>query len=85
MGTMSYTEKIIIEGYSVLFENLSDVCKTALINHLSETMKTSKKKQGSENGFILSFGKWEGTEQTTEEIKTEIKNNRNFARKDLIF
>jgi hypothetical protein len=37
-------------------------------------MKTSKTKQGTENGFVLSFGKWEGTEQTTEEIKAEIKN-----------
>jgi hypothetical protein len=26
MRTMSHTEKIIIEGYSVLFENLSDMC-----------------------------------------------------------
>jgi hypothetical protein len=82
MRTTNHTEKIIIEGYSVLFENLSDVCKAALIEHLSETMKTSKKKQKTENGFVLSFNKWEGSEQTTDEIKAEIKNNRSFARKN---
>jgi hypothetical protein len=81
---MNHSEKIIIEGYSVLFENLSDVCKTALMEHLSETMKTPKKKQKTENGFVLSFGKWEGPEQTTEEIKAEIINNRSFARKNVI-
>jgi hypothetical protein len=83
MRTMSHTEKIIIEGYSLLFENLSDVCKTALMEHLLETMKTSKKKQKTENGFVLSFGKWKGPEQMTEENKAEIKDNRNFARKNV--
>jgi hypothetical protein len=84
MRTMSHTEKTIVEAYFVLFDNLSDVCKTALIEHLSETMKVSKKMQKTENGFALSFGKWEGTEQTAEEIKAEIKNNRKFTRKNVI-
>jgi hypothetical protein len=43
MRTMNHTEKTIVKAYSVLFDNLSDVCKTALIEYLSETMKTSKK------------------------------------------
>jgi hypothetical protein len=47
-------------------------------------MKSSKKSQKTENGFALSFGKWESTEQSTEEIKAEIKNNRKFGRKDFI-
>jgi hypothetical protein len=83
MRTMSHTEKTIVEAYSVLFDNLSDVCKTALIEYLSETMKTSKKTQKTENGFVLSFGKWEDSEQTVEEIKAEIKNNRKFTRKNV--
>jgi hypothetical protein len=37
----------------------------------------------TENGFALSFGKWEDSEQTTEEIKAEIKNNRKFTEKNL--
>ncbi|MDR1581777.1 MAG: hypothetical protein LBS55_00715, partial [Prevotellaceae bacterium] len=60
MRTMNHTERTIVEAYSVLFDNLSDVCKTALIEYLSETMKTSTKMQKTENGFALSFGKWEG-------------------------
>jgi hypothetical protein len=39
--------------------------------------------QKTENGFALSFGKWEDTEQTIEEIKAEIKNNRKFTRKNV--
>jgi hypothetical protein len=83
MRTMNHTEKTIVEAYSVLFDNLSDVCKIALIEHLSETVKTSKKMPETENGFALSFGKWEDSEQTPEEIKAEIKNNRKFSRKNV--
>jgi ribosomal protein S17E len=81
---MNHTERTIIETYSVLFDNLSDACKTALIEYLSETMKSSKKVQNPVNGFALSFGKWEGAEQTPDEIKDEIKRNRSFRRKDAI-
>jgi hypothetical protein len=84
MKTMSHTERSIVEAYSALFDNLSDACKTALIEHLSETMKSSRKTLKTENGFALSFGKWEGNRQTISEIKAEIKNNRNFIRKDPI-
>jgi hypothetical protein len=71
MKTMNHTERTIVETYSVFFDNLSDTCKTALMEYLSDTMKSSKKSQKTENGFALSFGKWEGTEQSTEEIKVD--------------
>jgi hypothetical protein len=82
MRTLNHTEKTIVEAYSALFDTLSDTCKTALIEYLSGTMKSSKKT--AKNGFALSFGKWDGAEQTPDEIKAEIKNNRKFGRKDFI-
>jgi hypothetical protein len=80
METMTYTERNIVEAYSALFNNLSDVCKIALTKQLSV-----EKKRKSVNGFDLSFGGWEGADQSLDEIKAEIKANRKFREKDLIF
>jgi hypothetical protein len=48
-------------------------------------MEVSQRKNTTENGFALSFGKWEGPEQSIEEIKDEIKSGRKFKKKDSIF
>jgi hypothetical protein len=70
MGTITCKERNIVEAYSVLFENLSDACKIALAEHLS---KTITKKQRLNDSFALSFGKWEGPDQSTDDIKVETK------------
>ncbi|GHT51808.1 hypothetical protein FACS189440_21260 [Bacteroidia bacterium] len=82
MATMTYTERNIVDTYAVLFNNLSDVCKVALADRLS---KTENKVRTTSNGFASSFGGWESSNQTTDEIKTEIKANRKFREKDMIF
>jgi hypothetical protein len=80
MEGMTDTEKSIVETYSILFKNLSENCKKALIEQLSV-----KEKEQVDDGFALSYGGWEGPEQSVEEIKAEIKANRTFKRKDVIF
>jgi len=80
MEEMTVTEKSIVETYSILFKNLSENCKKALIEQLSV-----KEKEQVDDGFALSYGGWEGSEQSVEEIKAEIKANRKFKRKDVIF
>jgi hypothetical protein len=82
MATMTYPEKNIVKAYSTLFENLSDGCKTALIEYLLTTMKKEQKKR---DGFALSFGRWEGPSQSIDEIKAEITASRNFRKRDAIF
>lgn len=79
---MTYTERNIVNTYAILFNNLSDVCKVALADRLS---KADDKVQSTGNGFALSFGGWEGANETTDEIKAEIKANRKFREKDTIF
>jgi hypothetical protein len=82
MATMTHTERNLVDTYAILFNNLSDVCKVALADRL---LKTENKVQAAGNGFALSFGGWENSNQTTDEIKDEIKANRKFREKDLIF
>lgn len=79
---MTYTEKNIVNTYMLLFNNLSDVCKVALAERLS---KIGDKTQTASNGFALSFGGWENTNQTTDEINAEIKANRKFREKNISF
>jgi hypothetical protein len=80
MKAMTVTEKSIVETYSILFKNLSENCKTALIEQLSVKEKDDDK-ENVDDGFALSYGGWEGPEQSVEEIKA----NRKFNRKDVIF
>jgi hypothetical protein len=89
MEAMTYTESNIVEAYSFLFGNLSNICKAELADRLSKSLaeekEASKKKYKKGDGFTLSFGKWEHPEQNTEEIKAEIKANRKFRKKTPIF
>jgi hypothetical protein len=52
MATMTYTERNIVDTYSILFNNLSDVCKIALADRLS---KAENKVQAAGNGLAV-FG-----------------------------
>jgi hypothetical protein len=78
MTTMSNTERTIVGAYAVLFDNLSNACKMALMEYLFDTMKSSPKTQKTENGFALSFGKRDRAEQTSDEIKNDY---RHYAKK----
>ncbi|WP_055432454.1 hypothetical protein [Candidatus Symbiothrix dinenymphae] len=82
MAVMTYTEKNIVEAYSILFNNLSNICRETLTKKLLDTKKTKRK---SANGFDLSYGGWENADQSVDEIKAEIKANRKFREKDPIF
>jgi hypothetical protein len=82
MTPMTHTDKRIVDTYSLLFNNLSQSCKMALAEQLS---KPCEKEQKAFDGFDLSFGAWEGAYQTTEEIKAEIKSNRQFKNKTPLF
>lgn len=79
---MTYMERNMVEAYAVLFDNLSDLCKKALAERLLNSVKKEHKKT---DGFELSFGKWEGDNQSMEEIKAEIKANRTFKTRDSLF
>ena len=79
---MSYTDKHIVDGYSVLFEGLSDSNKIGLIERLSISLK--KKRKDKEIAFYKSFGKF-SSELSAEEVIGEIKASRKFRRKDISF
>ncbi len=75
---MTYTEKNIVEAYSILFNNLSNICRETLTKKLLDTKKTKRK---SANGFDLSYGGWEKADQSGDEIKTENKAKRKIREK----
>ena len=70
---MSYTDKHIIENYSMLFEGLNSLTKIELIESLTESLK--REKTSKKNDFFKSFGAF-GSEKSAEEIVKEIKSSR---------
>ena len=79
---MNYTDRHIVEAYSDLFEGLSSLNKTELIESLSKSLKAEKKTK--ENTFYKSFGAF-SSEKSAEEIIEEIKSARKFRNKELKF
>lgn len=75
---MTYTDKHIVETYSVLFEGLSPLSKIELIETLSKSLKTDKTTKDRE--FYKSFGAF-ASEKTAEEIITDIKSSRKFRKR----
>lgn len=79
---MSYTDRIIVETYSGLFEGLSSLNKIELIESLSKSLKTELTTK--ENTFYKSFGAF-STEKSAEEIISDIKSSRTFRDKEIKF
>ena len=79
---MSYTDKHIIETYSMLFDGLSSLTKIELIESLTKSLKREKTLKG--DTFFKSFGAF-GSEKTAEKIVEEIKSSRKFRNKEIKF
>lgn len=79
---MSYTDRIIVETYSGLFEGLSSANKIELIESLSKSLKTEL--TAKENTFYKSFGAF-STEKSAEEIIADIRLSRKFRDKEIKF
>ena len=77
---MSYTDKHIIENYSMLFEGLNSLTKIELIESLTKSLK--REKEAKKDHFFDSFGAF-GSEKPAEEIVTEIKASRSFRNKEI--
>ena len=79
---MSYTDRHIVEAYSILFEGLSSLSKMELIEKLSKSLK--KEKVAKESSFFKSFGAF-ASEKTAEEINKDLKSSRKFKNKEIKF
>ena len=79
---MSYTDRNIVEAYSILFEGLPSLSKIELIEKLSKSLK--KDKTAKESSFFKSFGAF-ASEKTAEEISKDIKLSRKFRSKEIKF
>jgi len=79
---MTYTEKHIVESYSVLLEGLSSSSKMELIENLSKSLKTEKKT--TDANFYKSFGAFASTKSAKEIIKN-IRSSRKFRKKEIKF
>lgn len=79
---MNYTDKHIIESYSLLFEGLSSLSKIELIESLTKSLK--REKTTKKDTFFKSFGSF-SSEKTAEEIVLEIKSSRRFKNKEINF
>lgn len=79
---MSYTERNIIETYTMMFNGLSSLSKIELIERLTKSLKKDERK--NEDSFYKSFGAF-STEKTADEIVMEIKQNRKFKNSEISF
>lgn len=77
---MSYTDRIIVETYSGLFEGLSSLNKIELIESLSRSLKMELTTR--ETTFYKSFGAF-SSEKSAEEIIADIKSSRKFKNKEI--
>ncbi len=77
---MSYTDRIIIETYSGLFEGLSYLNKIELIESLLKSLKAEL--NSKEKAFYKSFGAL-SSEKSAEEIFSDIKSSRKFRNKEI--
>ena len=79
---MSYTERHIIETYSMMFNGLSSLSKIELIESLTKSLKKDKIEKA--DTFYKSLGAF-STEKTAEEIVMEIKSSRKFKNREISF
>lgn len=71
----------LIDSYFTLLKSLSPDNKLELIARLSESMKTTERKE-KEISLDALYGSW-ASDQTAYELIAELKAARNFSRKRL--
>jgi len=79
MSTVDINKRLVDTYYSML-KNLSQNNKLELIERLSNSIRTSKKKPKSSIDAL--YGSWESGNSADEIIK-EIEDARNFNRKEI--
>lgn len=79
---MSYSDTHIVETYIELLDGLSNENKKVLINNLSKSLKIETDER--KDTFYKSFGSF-GSNKKAEHIIEEIRANRSFKNKDLLF
>ncbi len=79
---MTYTNKHLIEAYTSLLEGLSATSKLELIESLAQSLQRGQPDQ--DVSFFQSFGAF-GSDKPAEEIVADIKESRQFRRKDISF
>ena len=77
---MNYSERHIIESYSVLLNGLSPNGKKELIENLSKSLNTQTEIKDSE--FYQSFGAF-SSDKSAEEIIADIRSGRNFSDREI--
>ncbi len=77
---MTYTEKHIVENYSMLFEGLNSLTKIELIASLTQSLK--REKTAKKDNFFKSFGAF-GSTKRAEEIIDDIRASRKFRAKEI--
>lgn len=78
---MTITEQYIINTYSSMFENMSSVSKIELLQKLANSLKIEKRTDKYKD-FFSSFGGFE-SDKSAEEIIKDIKESRNFNRRNI--
>lgn len=79
---MTYAERHLVETYAKLFDRLSALGKLELLNKLAKSIKKQEKSRSED--FYLSFGAFQ-SDNSAEELVSEIKQSRNFKERDIIF
>jgi len=77
---MTYADKHIVDTYTSLFEGLNSMNKIELIENLSKSLKVAT--ATTENNFYQSFGAFVSN-QSAEEIIADIKESRQFRKKEI--
>jgi uridine kinase len=73
---MTFEERNIVKAYSVILDTLSVACKTALAEHLTQSLK--KEHASGEDNFYKLYGSWK-SDKSAEEIIAEIRDSRSFG------
>lgn len=80
MSTVDINKRLVDTYFSML-KNLSQNNKLELIERLSNSIRTSKRKKTAKSIDAL-YGSWE-SEKSADEIIKEIEDARNFNRKEI--
>jgi hypothetical protein len=79
---MSFTDRHIVDSYATLLDGLDAESKTELIERLSKSLKTERKK--NERAFFRSFGAF-ASSKPAEQIISDIRLSRKFRKKEFKF
>jgi HPt (histidine-containing phosphotransfer) domain-containing protein len=81
MEIMTHAERDVVEAYSVIINNMSAVCKKALMEQLSKSLKDES---GQDDDFYQLYGAWK-SDQSAEEMIADLRAARKYREKDIRF